>query len=129
MPPITLLYEFWLIGKENLKNSKKCLEFEELLLGIVKRTFQKLLPLQGIRQYRVDLKWRSLMTDFELSNDDKLCLRLWFRQAIVQLEKEEVHAQLLRFHDSKPGSEKGHRPSIGRRTCRNPRVAHIKELA
>ena len=69
------------------------------------------------------------MTDFELSNDDKLCLRLWFRQAIVQLEKEEVNAQLLRFHDSKPDLEKGHRRSVGRRSRRNPRVTHIKELA
>jgi hypothetical protein len=97
---------------------------------IVKRSFRKLCRHQ--RFQIIDLEFDQMeegpMNDFELSQDDKLCLRLWFRQALAKLEKEEVSEEFVRFHGLVRSSEDGHRKPVGRRTRRKRRVSHVKEL-
>ena len=74
------------------------------------------------------------MTNTTLTNDEKRCLQMWFRQALAQVEREEVMHRLMRERDldakvAKVGSQ--HRESVSRR--RAPRVAKtvhaaVKEL-
>ncbi len=69
------------------------------------------------------------MTDAQLTVDEKRCLQMWFRHAIARVEREEVGAQIAKFHGLTDITEEGHRtPVIRRRTRRNSRPAHIKQL-
>ncbi len=38
------------------------------------------------------------MSEHALTQEERRCLQLWFRQAIAEVEKNEVSAQLMRRH-------------------------------
>ena len=69
------------------------------------------------------------MSDTALTSDEKRCLQMWFRQAIVQLEREEACANIAHFYgggETKP--REGHHAPVGtRRKGRTARPQH-KEL-
>lgn len=45
-------------------------------------------------------KWRYVMYDMELTVDERQCLRMWFRQAIAHVEKEEVKKIIREEHST-----------------------------
>jgi hypothetical protein len=69
------------------------------------------------------------MSEMTLTNDEKRCLQMWFRQAIVQLEKEEAKANIAKFYaGTETKSRDGHHSPVGaRRSRRTSRPSH-KEL-
>jgi len=68
------------------------------------------------------------MADSALTLEEKNCLRLWFRQAIAQVEMEEATASILEFY--LPEKSASHRVSpVRKRPSRKVQPAHIKEFA
>jgi hypothetical protein len=65
------------------------------------------------------------MYDTELTADERQCLRMWFRQAIAQVEMEEAKRALLAEHSVTPSS---HSKFAGRRTRRSRLTSLVKEL-
>jgi hypothetical protein len=64
-----------------------------------------------------------------ITDDERRCLRMWFRQAIAQLEQEEVTSQIYAEHyaDDK-GKHRAHAPR--RKTTRRTQIVpHLRELA
>lgn len=70
---------------------------------------------------------RAMMN--ELTKDERLCLQSWFRQAIVQLEREEVTARLLKEHAADAACEEGHRSPVARRRTRRSTFSHVSQFA
>jgi hypothetical protein len=70
------------------------------------------------------------MTNKALTNDERRCLQMWFRQAISQLEREEATQRILAEQAAcrtlKPGH---HALEMRPRPTRRPAVARSKELA
>ncbi len=68
------------------------------------------------------------MTEHGLTQEERRCLQLWFRQAIAEVEKAEVASQLIRRHGlSSEGAS--HRTQVARRRApRNLNANHRKEL-
>lgn len=67
------------------------------------------------------------MSEPGLTREERRCLQLWFRQAIAEVEKTEVAAQIIRRHGLTPSDS--HRPSVTRRhATRNLQTTHHKEL-
>ncbi|MBX9666351.1 MAG: hypothetical protein K2X93_01985 [Candidatus Obscuribacterales bacterium] len=62
-----------------------------------------------------------------ITEDERRCLRMWFRQAIAQLEQTEVTASI---YAEKCSEEKGkHRDHSARRKSRRTRmIPHLREL-
>jgi hypothetical protein len=68
------------------------------------------------------------MEDTALTLEEKNCLRLWFRQAIAQVEIEEAKTSLLKFYA--PEHSATHRISpVRKRSARSVQPVHAKELA
>ncbi len=68
------------------------------------------------------------MEESALTLEEKNCLRLWFRQAIAQVEMEEAKASLLKFYA--PEHAHTHRVSpVRKRPARSTQPVHVKELA
>lgn len=68
------------------------------------------------------------MSDMTLTNDEKRCLQMWFRQAIVQLEMEEATANITKFYAGDTKTREGHHaPVAARRQRQTTRTTH-KEL-
>lgn len=70
-----------------------------------------------------------MMNELPLTKDERLCLQSWFRQAIVQLEREEVTARLIKEHGVETSAEVGHRYSVARKRARRTQVSHVSQLA
>jgi hypothetical protein len=68
-----------------------------------------------------------MMNELALTKDERLCLQSWFRQAIVQLEREEVTAKLIKEHGIE--TAEGHRTSVTRPRSRRSSFSHVSELA
>ncbi|HEY9784825.1 MAG TPA: hypothetical protein V6D17_05435 [Candidatus Obscuribacterales bacterium] len=69
------------------------------------------------------------MTESVIGKEERMALRMWFRQAIAQLEKEEVSAQFIRNREFYEGSDDTHRVPVFRRRARRSRTTtHAKEL-
>ncbi len=70
-----------------------------------------------------------MMNELALTKDERICLQTWFRQAIVQLEREEVTAQMIKSHGIQTSNEEGHRTSVTRRRTRRSSVlSHVSQL-
>ncbi len=70
-----------------------------------------------------------MMNELALTKDERICLQTWFRQAIVQLEREEVTAQMIKTHGIQTSNEEGHRTSVvRRRTRRSSVLSHVSQL-
>lgn len=67
------------------------------------------------------------MSEFGLTSEERRCLQMWFRQAINQLETEELSEQLIRRHQQEDATT-GHRPPLNRRRTRRWQAAHSREL-
>lgn len=69
------------------------------------------------------------MKENELTREERTCLRMWFRQAIAQLEKEEVSAQFIMNSAFYEESDDTHRlPVFKRRPRRARNQGHTREL-
>lgn len=63
-----------------------------------------------------------------LTLEEKNCLRLWFRQAIAQVELEQAQANMLKLYP--PEKDAAHRVSPARkRPSRSIQPSHNKEFA
>ncbi|PZM80473.1 MAG: hypothetical protein DKT66_14535 [Candidatus Melainabacteria bacterium] len=51
--------------------------------------------------------------DIDLSNEEKECLRMWFRQAIAQVEIEETTAAIIRDRAFFEGTETHRTNAVG----------------
>jgi hypothetical protein len=69
------------------------------------------------------------MTNTGLTREEKECLKRWFRQAIAEVEKEEVKHFLLKEYPSESGVLTHRQPQVRRRSHRGQRPMHVKELA
>lgn len=72
------------------------------------------------------------MTNSELTKDERLCLQLWFRQAIADVEKEEVKNFLLKQYPpelDRNGATNHRKSLVRRRTYRGQNLTHSKVLA
>lgn len=63
------------------------------------------------------------MTNNSLTNEEKRCLQLWFRQAIVEVERREACANITKFYNPESKSRENHKSAIvprraARRTTR-----------
>jgi hypothetical protein len=67
------------------------------------------------------------MSEFGLTSEERRCLQMWFRQAINQLETEELSEQLVRRHETEEATT-GHRPVLNRRRVRRSPAPHSREL-
>ena len=69
------------------------------------------------------------MNDEVLTADERRCLRMWFRQAIAQLEQEEVACAIKNELDEESTVKSTHRYSVTRRRTRRSRVIpHLREM-
>lgn len=74
------------------------------------------------------MQGESGMEKTGLTADEKMCLRLWFRQALIKLEQEEAKSYLLKMYPPETGSF--HRVSPTRkRPSRRLSTTHVKEFA
>ena len=67
------------------------------------------------------------MSDITLTNDEKRCLQMWFRQAIVQLEREEATQSIAKFYAGDSKTQNHHSSVKPVRPPRTTRQGH-KEL-
>ncbi len=69
------------------------------------------------------------MNETTLSNDERRCLQMWFRQAIAKLELEEVTDVMLKEYPVEADSQGAHRTTTSRRRVSRSRLtSHLKEL-
>jgi hypothetical protein len=70
------------------------------------------------------------MSEMTLTNDEKRCLQMWFRQAIVEVERREALHNIIAFYgNGEPKTRQGHHNPVSRRAgTRRPQPAHSKEL-
>jgi hypothetical protein len=65
--------------------------------------------------------------DSALTKEERDCLRMWFRQAIAQVEMEEATAAILKDRAFFEGTDVSHRSSVPRRKAvRTRNVSHGK---
>ncbi|MBX9688294.1 MAG: hypothetical protein K2X27_16415 [Candidatus Obscuribacterales bacterium] len=67
------------------------------------------------------------MNEMDLTDDERRCLRMWFRQAIAHVEMEEAKRALLSEHAG--SSRSSHSKFAGRRTRRSRLTAIVKQMA
>jgi len=61
--------------------------------------------------------------DLALSKEEKECLRMWFRQAIAQVEVEEATAAIIRDRAFFEGNESHRAAAVSRRRAARTRTA------
>lgn len=67
------------------------------------------------------------MTDTTLTADERRCLRMWFRQAIVKAECEEAKRNIIAFYNEPEKPRESHYAPVARRTRRVPQSL-VREL-
>lgn len=70
------------------------------------------------------------MKEEVITAEERRCLRMWFRQAIVQLEQQEVAAAIYNEHyEDETPKKNTHRYAVTRRrTRRNRTIPHLREM-
>lgn len=68
------------------------------------------------------------MTYTTLTNDEKRCLQMWFRQGIVQAEREEALKNIQNFYNGEAKTRTVHHSPVVRRGGRRLHGSHAKEL-
>jgi hypothetical protein len=68
------------------------------------------------------------MNESDLTKDERECLRGWFRQAIVELERREVTAQFIKNDCLQPTGNRHRSSLVVRRAPRNRQFGHVREL-
>ncbi len=63
-------------------------------------------------------------SEVNLTDDEKRCLKMWMRQAIVKLEQQEACAALLADNKVESPTRTAHTSVAGRRTKRVSARAH-----
>ncbi len=56
------------------------------------------------------------MSEYALTTEERRCLKLWFRQAMAEVEREEATAELIQWFGE--GDTPGHRSQTSRRRTR-----------
>ncbi len=78
--------------------------------------------------YTAQVQGENRMEKIDLTADEKMCLRLWFRQALIKLEQEEAKSYLLKMYP--PETDSFHRVFPARkRPSRRLSTTHVKEFA
>ena len=68
------------------------------------------------------------MNDEVITAEERRCLRMWFRQAIAQVEREEVRASITaEILEDKQKDTHSLKPAP-RRSRRNRAIPHLREL-
>lgn len=67
------------------------------------------------------------MNDMELTIEERRCLRMWFRQAIAQVEMEEAKRALLA--EQNIATRSSHSKFAGRRTRRSRLNTIVQQMA
>lgn len=68
----------------------------------------------------------DVMEETVLSKEEKVCLQMWFRQAIAKIEIEECTRALMKEHAADNAARVGGHPSISvRRASPRSRLARI----
>ena len=68
------------------------------------------------------------MTTNTLTSEEKKCLQMWFRQAIVEAEKREALSAITRFYDGESSSRVTHKSRVVTRRSQRTRNARTHEL-
>lgn len=69
----------------------------------------------------------DVISEPTITEDERRCLRMWFRHAIVQLERDEVANQI--YVEKYASKENTHREHAPRRKSRRSRmIPHLREL-
>ncbi|MDZ4833150.1 MAG: hypothetical protein SGJ27_05050 [Candidatus Melainabacteria bacterium] len=69
----------------------------------------------------------EVIAEETITDDERRCLRMWFRQAIVQLERDEVANQIyVEKYTSEKTTHREHAPR--RKTRRSRMIPHLREL-
>lgn len=68
------------------------------------------------------------MTEMALTNDEKRCLQMWFRQAIAHVEKEEALKALEQEAQACDPKAEPHSTFAARRTRRSRLSSIVKQL-
>lgn len=69
------------------------------------------------------------MSERGLTQEERRCLQLWFRQAIAEVERQEVAAQIIRRHGLTTEEGTAHRSQVARRPApRGLNSGHRREL-
>ncbi len=69
------------------------------------------------------------MTNETLTSDEKQCLQMWFRQAIVEVERKEACASIARFYNGDSKTREAHTSHVVTRRSPRTRSARAHELA
>jgi hypothetical protein len=68
------------------------------------------------------------MTNDTLTTEERQCLQMWFRQAIVEAEKKEALAAITRFYQGDAKSRDAHKSHVVPRRNARTRGARSHEL-
>jgi hypothetical protein len=68
------------------------------------------------------------MTSNSLTSDERKCLQMWFRQAIVEAEKREALSAITRFYQGDSKSRDAHKSHVVTRRSTRTRTARSHEL-
>ena len=64
----------------------------------------------------------------EITEEERRCLRMWFRHAIVELERQEVGAA-IEAEQAEESAPNRHRYNVSRRRIRRNRsIPHLREM-
>jgi hypothetical protein len=66
------------------------------------------------------------MTENGITAEERRCLQLWFRQAIAQVETEELSSRLIR-RDGLDETDGNHRAFVSRRRSRRSQATHGRD--
>lgn len=69
------------------------------------------------------------MTMSNLTSDERKCLQMWFRQAIVEAERREALSAITRFYNEETKSRDSHKSVVVPRRSARSRSARSHELA
>ena len=64
----------------------------------------------------------------KLTNDERRCLQMWFRQAMVRVEGQEALSRITAFYNGETKARESHFTPVTRRPARPTLGARAKEL-
>ena len=70
----------------------------------------------------------SSMSETTLTTDEKRCLQMWFRQAIVEAERRRALQNICDFYGAGEHKRLGHHAPVTRRVMRRGQAVRGKEL-
>lgn len=68
------------------------------------------------------------MTENTLTSEEKRCLQMWFRQAIVEVERREACAAITKFYNGESKTRNVHKSPATPRRAPRTRTTRTHEL-